>query len=173
MRSLTTRPSTEVVSRFAAAIRRNHALEHATVHVLTGLLPTLRVVGRTTARGFYLYGDVDTRLVERAAKEAVERLGAEPELAVHPRCGTNLAVTGLLSGLAAFAVGSLKTRSRLSLLPQVLLASLWAVLVAQPLGLALQKTLTTSPDVAGAVLGPVRKEQHGKLTVHFVPLSWE
>jgi len=96
----------------------------------------------------------------------------EPDLAVHSRCGTNLAVTALLSGLAAFAAGSFRSRSRLTLLPQVLLASLWGVLIAQPLGLAVQKTLTTSPDVEGAIIGPIRGERHGKLSVHFVPISW-
>ncbi len=153
-------------------IRRNHALEHATVHHLGRTRPSLRLVGRSTAGGFYLYGDVDRSTIERAATEAVRELGADPALAVHPRCGTNLAVTGLLAGLAAFAVDSSRHRPRLALLPQVLLASLWAVLLAQPLGAAVQRSLTTSPDVAGARLGPVERRP-GRTPTHFVPIFWD
>jgi len=161
------------LSRLMRNIRRNHALEHATVHVLSRSLPSLRVVGRTTPMGFYLYGDIDTELVEEAVREAVDTLKENPDLAVHSRCGTSLAVTAMLAGLAAFAAESLPARSRWMKLPSVLLASLWGVLVAQPLGLAMQRTITTDSDVEGAVVGPVRKETVRGVTTHFVPIWWE
>jgi len=44
----------EIIER----IRRNHALEHATLHVLESQRPNLRAGGRATAHGFYLYGDL-------------------------------------------------------------------------------------------------------------------
>ena len=154
-------------------IRRNHALEHATVHLLARRAPTLHVVGRTVARGFYLYGDVDTQSLRQAAEEALTELGREPELAVHPRCGTNLAITALVAGLAAFVAGSTRGRSRLATLPRVLMASLWGVLLAQPLGHIVQRELTTDPNVAGGRIGEIRRTQSGKMTAHFVPISWE
>ncbi len=152
-------------------MRGNHALEHATVHLMVRRDPKVKVVGRTTPSGFYLYGPEDTALVESSAKEALARLAADPDLAVHPRCGTNLAVTGVLAGLAGFAAGGGRARGRIAALPQVLLASLWAVMIAQPLGLLVQKYVTTSPSVGGAVLGAIRR-QEGKPVVHFVPVVW-
>ena len=161
------------VSKMLAVIRRNHAMEHATVHILGEHLPTLRMVGRTTYGGFYLYGDVDTSLLARAVHDAAERLKNDADLAVHPRCGTNLAVTAMLAGLAAFVAGSVRTRSRLATLPQVLLASLWGVLLAQPLGYMVQRELTTSARVEGVRVGSMQRSQVGKVVVHFVPLTWE
>ncbi|MFQ5813711.1 MAG: DUF6391 domain-containing protein, partial [Anaerolineae bacterium] len=86
-----------------ARIRRNHALEHATIHVLTEYKPRRDLVGRTTAWGFYLFGEVETEEVAVAVSEALARLRrGEHSLAVHPRCGTNLATAGVLAGLSSF-----------------------------------------------------------------------
>ncbi len=70
-------------------VRRNHALEHATIHVLSRRYRDLHVMGRSTPNGFILYGDLPTDAVYEAAQEALERLRAgERHLAVHPACGT-------------------------------------------------------------------------------------
>ena len=69
-------------------IRRNHALEHATIHVLTQYNPRRHLVGRTTASGFYIYGEVEIEEVAAAVSEALARLrGGEHDLAVHPQIG--------------------------------------------------------------------------------------
>jgi hypothetical protein len=155
-------------------VRRNHALEHATVHLLGRRLPTLHLVGRTTPGGFYLYGDVDLEALRETAEEALMQLPREPGLAVHPRCGTNLAVTAIVAGCAAFgAAGPVRGRPRIASLPQVLMASLWGVLLAQPLGLLVQKYLTTSANVEGGHIGTIRSTRAGQLNMHFVPLTWE
>lgn len=153
--------------------RSNHGLEHATVHILSRGHTNLKVVGRTTPRGFYLYGDLDTAEVERAARQALAELPTDPDLAVHARCGTNLAVTALAAGFAAFAATAIPRRPRFSLLPQALLASLSATLLAQPLGAAVQRNVTTSPVVAGASIGAVQRTASGGMTTHFVPVLWE
>ena len=81
-------------------IRRNHGLEHATIHVLSEKNPRLSIVGRSDLGGFTLYGEVETDQVIYAADEALNRLRAgQAELAIHPRCGTILATTGILTGL--------------------------------------------------------------------------
>ncbi|MBE9507029.1 MAG: hypothetical protein IMY86_03185, partial [Chloroflexi bacterium] len=41
-------------------VRRNHALEHATMHVLSERYRNLRLVGRSSLWGFYIYGNVPT-----------------------------------------------------------------------------------------------------------------
>jgi hypothetical protein len=157
-----------------AAIRQNHALEHATIHVLTQRNPYLHLVGRTTPRGFLIYGKVDTELLAEAASEGLARLrNGENGLAVHPRCGTNIATAGVLAGLSAFAVTSVRSKPRLARLPQVLLATTAAIIVAQPLGLVLQEYLTTSPRVERVRIEKITRQVMGKITVHRVDLGRE
>lgn len=136
-------------SPFIASIRRNHGLEHATIHILSRRNNNLSLVGRSDWNGFTLYGPVDTAEVRHAATEALHRLRrGESELAVHPRCGTVLATTGLLTGLAAFLAVSLDggsgRRFRWGSIPAVVLAATAAAILAQPLGMLFQKRVTIS-----------------------------
>lgn len=127
-------------------VRQNHALEHATVTILTNELPGLSVSARSNTRGFMIFADLDPIIVRRAADEAMERLLAgEANLAIHPNCGTNLAV-----GMSLALVGSLwsltamRQRTRLATAVGSAFASF---LVARPLGALAQKYLTTQPDL--------------------------
>src|SRR5574341_899273 len=101
-------------------IRRNHGIEHATVHVLVQRHPNIQLVGRADTKGFNIYGDVPTGALASAAAEALRRLkSGEGELAVHPRCGTNLVVAGLLTAVAA--VSALGRRPSFRKIPDVIL----------------------------------------------------
>src|SRR5450432_4134839 len=78
--------------------RRNHGLEHATIHILSQRVSNLKMAGRSTDSGFVLLGDAPTEQVEAAVREALRRMSAgEHGLAVHPNCGTNLVTTGLMT----------------------------------------------------------------------------
>jgi len=155
-----------------ARIRRNHALEHATIHVLTQRNPRRYFVGRTTTGGFYLFGEVETEEVAAAVSEALARLRrGEHDLAVHPRCGTNLATAGLLAGLFSFVAMSGRSKSRLAKLPKVLLAATIAVIAAQPLGLALQEYVTTLPEVEGVTVEEITRLQRGQAVAHQVRIK--
>lgn len=152
-----------------ARIRRNHGLEHATIHVLTQQNAGLRVVGRTTPSGFYLYGNLTTKQVRAAVEEALTRLQqGETHLAVHANCGTNLATAGLLAGLAAFVALLPRTRRRLDQLPFSILAATLAIIAAQPLGIILQSQVTTSPDVRNLIVKRITRWQQNRFTVHRV-----
>ncbi len=77
-------------------VRKNHALEHATIHVLEELVP-VKLSGVSNPNGFVIQGVSDPYLVLQAAHEAKRRLlSGEKDLAVHPRCGTTSVVTGLV-----------------------------------------------------------------------------
>ncbi len=143
------------------SVRRNHALEHATIAVLASKLGhDIRLVGRATFNGFYLYGEMDEAQVRDCAAEALARLrGGEGYLAISPMCGTNLAVAGLLAGLSSLI--ALGNRNRLQRTPNVLLASMLAVLAAQPLGGLAQKHLTTHPDLSDTELVSIRRGGRG------------
>ncbi len=132
-------------------IRRNHALEHATIHLLSHRYPRRSFIGRSDAGGFYLYGHVETSVLEETVKEALERLRlGEHQLAIHPNCGTNLATSALLAGgtsyLALLGTEGEGWRRRLDRLPNAILLTMGALLLAQPLGQAAQKHLTVQAN---------------------------
>jgi hypothetical protein len=139
-----------MISRFIADIRRNHALEHATVSLLLGRVgPDLRVAGRASGDGFFLYANLPQSLLAECATEALSRLQrGEAFWAVTPHCGTNIATTSVLATLAASTVlGSDGKRS--DRFGMAVVASMVAVIAAQPIGRLIHKYLTTSPDLAG------------------------
>jgi hypothetical protein len=155
-----------------ATVRRNHGLEHATVHILTADDPSLQVVGRADTKGFNIYGSISSKKLYAAAQHALKRLqDGESNLAIHPRCGTNLVVAGLLTALAAaLAIGR---KPRLDKLPNVILATTFAAFIAQPLGLSLQQHVTTSPDARGARITGIQERDWGKVHGQHVDIEWD
>jgi hypothetical protein len=164
-------------SAFITKIRRNHGLEHATIHVLSKRINNLSIVGRSDWKGFTLYGSVDTAEVRYAANEALRRLrSGEAELAVHPRCGTVLAVTGLLTALATFVAIGLDNREphsrfRWSSIPAAILAATGAALLAQPLGMAVQQKYTTSGYPGNLQIRSITINPDAKVVTHRVETS--
>ena len=155
-------------------IRQNHALEHATMHMLSRRNPYARLVGRSTISGFLIYGTVDTREVAAATTEALVRLQqGEAYLAVHPRCGTNLAVTSILAGTAAFGATLGRPRSKLDRLPLALTAATLAAIAAQPLAHAIQQYVTTTPELDGVYIADVVLQERGKVVSHKVIIERE
>jgi hypothetical protein len=164
-------PRTWIGARMVDRTRRNHGLEHATVTVLTQKHPGLRLAGRSTPFGFYIYGRVETEALRAAVAEALGRLKAgELHLAVHPNCGTNLIAKGLAAGLTSYFsfLGANTTTSRLRRLPRVAVLSGLALMLAQPLGLALQRHLTTSAEIRDMRIVSLKRSDRGGLVTHFV-----
>lgn len=129
-------------------VRQNHALEHATITILSTYIPDLRISARSNSRGFTIFGDVDLGQLRRALDEALRRLQAgEAELAIHPNCGTNLVV-----GVSFLTIGTIlgmtsgRTRTRMA---SAVFSSVAGVVAARPLGQIVQKYITTLPDLRG------------------------
>jgi hypothetical protein len=133
---------------FGRRIRQNHALEHATITILSGMIPNLRISARSSSRGFIIFGDVDLGLLRRALDEALRRLQAgEAELAIHPNCGTNLVVgVSLLTAGTLLGMASSKTRTRLA---STVFSSVAGLAAARPVGEYVQRHFTTLPDLQG------------------------
>jgi hypothetical protein len=156
--------------------RRNHGLEHATIHILSQRVKNLHMAGRSTDSGFVLLGDAPTAQIEAAAAEALRRMrGGEHHLAVHPNCGTNLVTTGLMTTLAAMiGLTGASRRDAWNRLPMVMVLVMVALIFSQPLGLSLQKYITTDGDPADLeILSITRSEvqtplNSNPLTVHRV-----
>ena len=143
--------------------RRNHALEHATIHILSAKYPDRHLAGHSNPTGYYILGNVTTEDLQSAVKEAWTRLRAgESGLAIHAGCGTNFATTALLAGsLAWFPLSGQKSmRRRFWLMPFAVAFGVLGYLLSQPLGPILQAKVTTEPDLGDmqieAVI-PVRK----------------
>jgi len=152
-----------MVKQLINRVRRNHALEHATIAVMLNRLGPMRIIGRAVPDGFYIYADVDAERLSEYSGEALRRLqDGEAHLAVSPLCGTNLVVAGLLAGVGSYLAASSGRRS-LDRLATSTLAALVGVIAAQPLGRLAQKHYTTSPDLAGVRIVDVRPMGRGKV----------
>jgi hypothetical protein len=130
-------------------VRRNHGLEHATIHVLAEKNPKRSIAGHSDVGGFWLLGEVTAGEVKDASSEALHRLqGGESSLAIHPNCGTNLVTSSMAAGVAgALAMsGTRSGRDRLERLPLAGLLAMAALLMARPLGTRVQQRITTSGE---------------------------
>ena len=157
-----------------AALRRNHALEHATLHVLSERNPRLRLMGRSDWSGFTLYGAADIEQVADALTTALDRLQAgESALAIHPRCGTNVAAGVTLAGLASYVAlsGRQKTWWRKALRLALGLGA--ALAIAPSLGLKLQEHVTTSAEAGALRVAGVRRQQVGAVVLHRITTRQE
>lgn len=143
-----------MLHRWAEAIRRNHALEHATVAVLLARHGPTRLAGRASYDGFLLLGDITDDEITSSAREALRRLQAgQAALAVSPMCGTNVAVAGLVAAAAATTVMSFGKHGRFS---NAFMAAMVGIVASQPLGRLVQEYLTTNPDLANVEVVGIR-----------------
>ncbi|HET9920155.1 MAG TPA: DUF6391 domain-containing protein [Ktedonobacteraceae bacterium] len=149
------------------AVKQNHALEHATIVLLSKKYPDVRFAGISFAAGFFVFGDVPTEAILPAAEEALTLLRTtQPELAVHERCGTNLAVAGMLTGLSAMTVA--KMRRPFNTANNVILASTAALVLARPLGLTVQRYFTTQTPNPSMTIKGVKPMTLFGTPAHFV-----
>lgn len=151
-------------------VRRNHGLEHASIHVLSEKNSRRSVAGHSDPGGFWLFGDLETEEVRAAVDEALTRLRAgERHLAIHPNCGTNLVTSGLLAGMAgalAMSGAGPRTRQRLERLPLAGLLATFALLAARPLGTRLQQRITTSGDPGELEIVEIQPGMRGGMRAH-------
>ena len=155
------------------ALRENHALEHATVSLLTQKLGFgERIIGTSTFDGFYIYGNISSDTVREAATEALSRLqNGERELAISPFCGTTAVVAGALAGITCFL--ALGDKHRGKRLPLAILAATGAIIAAQPIGRAAQRYVTTSSDLSGVSIKRITRRGTAPRTLHKIETTRE
>lgn len=159
-----------MLSNLISRTRRNHGLEHATIHMLSQKKTGFSAQGNSTPYGFYLniYGDVSEEEVRNAVHEAHSRMkNGETHLAVHPNCGTVLLTTATMSALAAQATFSMEQRRQrsgkmslpvlLNALPAAILAVTTMLIVSRPVGMALQQHFTTDGNLGDLKVVDIRK----------------
>jgi Domain of unknown function (DUF6391) len=147
-------------------LRRNHALEHATIVVMMEREPGRKLNGFSTDDGFFVQGVRSISEVESAAREAMRRLqSGEKRLAIHRNCGTTIVAANLLAAvlfLVTLGLGFLYLGGSylyLMILGSVLLAFALRI----PLSLILQRFVTTDANLTNAEVGWVEPAQPGDL----------
>jgi ABC-type transport system involved in cytochrome bd biosynthesis fused ATPase/permease subunit len=153
-------------------IRRNHALEHATMQILAQKNARLSLFGYSDLEGFSVVGNLSTDELQAAVNEALKRLKAgEWELAIHPHCGTNFVAGGVVAGALAWlamARSSGGLNKRLERLPVVMALVTLGTMLAQPLGPWLQAKVTTQAQVGELEVVSVTRYQREGAPVHKV-----
>lgn len=167
-------------------LRQVHALEHATVWVLgesdsDQITSTSKnrqfdnelLGGLSTEQGFYLYGQVSIASLQRAVRVALQRLtGGESDLAVHPRCGTNVSVKMLLTVGLALGIHFLLPRGPIEQLLGLGVAATTATQLAPELGILAQRYVTTAIPFNLAIEDiTVTRDDWGQ-SAHFVRVRW-
>jgi len=143
--------------------RRNHALEHATLHLLARKYH-VPMAGHSNPTGFFLLGDIQLEDIADAATEALARLkSGESGLAIHEGCGTNLVAAALLPATFAWAPlrGAKSPRWRLLLIPFALAFAVFGYFLSKPLGPWLQKYITTEADLGNMQIMDIRFVRKG------------
>ncbi len=149
--------------------RRNHGLEHATIHLLSRRYPGKFFAGHSDGGGFWLIGEVGTEELADIVSEALDRLQkGESNLALHPNCGTNFVTYGLFAGLGAFfaLLGARRTRDKIDRLPLVVLMATLGLMLGQPAAYNLQKKITTSGEPGNLKVLQIIRSQNGQLVSH-------
>jgi hypothetical protein len=169
-------------------LRQVHALEHATVWVLSESknlnTPTQGITslqidnellgGLSTDQGFYLYGKVNISNLRRAVTLALHRLtSGEWDLAVHPRCGTNLSVAMLLTAGLAVGVHLLVPFRPIEQIVGLGLAATTAAEIAPDVGALAQRYLTTAIPFNLAIENITLTRDSWGREAHFVRVRWQ
>lgn len=167
-------------------LRQVHALEHATVWVLSEMQDKNRLDwdreaqpdnenlgGLSTDQGFYLYGQVNPIDLKKAVRQALHRFKeGEWNLAVHPRCGTNLSVAMLVTGGLAFGIHLLLPKGPIEQLLGLGVAAACAFQVSPDLGRDAQKYLTTSIPFNLELVDVTPTKDFWGRSAYFVRVQW-
>ena len=159
-----------MASNILDSVRRNHALEHATVTLLLEAGSPTPLGGYSTSGGFLIFGRASLEEVQAAARQALAALKAgREELAISPHCGTNIATAALLGGLLARAI--LSRGRRIVRLPVAIAAMIGVGFLSRPIGNALQRHFTTLAELDDVEITRVRRLWAGGLSVYRVSTS--
>jgi len=168
-----------LIEQLLNRLRRNHALEHATINLLSRRHPGAHLVGVSGPQGFTLYSSMGAEDIIPVAREALRALrSGDAALAVHENCGTNLVITAVLTTLATilglrYVPGGARTATRdtdrawwnfLERLPHAILLNAMALVVAMPVARWVQTNVTTSPDVEGLEIVSFFTDSQGGLS---------
>ena len=156
-----------MISELLNSIRKNHAMEHATI----GLLLEERkvqgpIAGYATPLGFFVIGKVHSNDLDEAANSAITRLqNGESDLALSPFCGTNLLVAATLASLSVIL--TMRGKSTIKKIPAAISSTLLGLVASQPIGRLIQQHFTTKARIGNSAVKSVNSFGN----IHFVRTS--
>lgn len=170
-----------MVSQLISRIRRNHGLEHATIHVLSEKHKGFSAQGNSHHLGFSLniYGNLTEEQVKTAVFEAHRRLqNGEHHLAVHPNCGTVLLTTAAMTTLAAqitLAVEQKRNGRDQSHTPTTFFNAIYSailpvtmtLIISRPIGMFLQSRYTVDGRIGDMEIVSIEKVPPSPVTRFF------
>src|ERR671938_418529 len=147
-------------------LRRNHALEHATIAVMMEREPGRKFNGFSTDDGFFVQGVRSIDEVDGAARDALRRLrSGEKKLAVHRNCGTTIVAANLLAAVFFLCALGLGLYLGWDVYLLILGGIVLSLVLRVPLSLFLQRFVTTNADLSNAEVGWVEhvrpRDLHG------------
>ncbi|VEP15019.1 conserved hypothetical protein [Hyella patelloides LEGE 07179] len=160
-------------------LRQVHALEHATVWVLSSLNQNQSqddetIGGLSTEQGFFLYGKINPLQLRKAVKLALMRLQkGEWDLAIHPRCGTNASVATMLTTGMVLTTHLVLPKEPFTQLLGISLAGITANYFAPEIGMSVQRYFTTAIPFNLQIRKISQTVDRGGRPAHFISLKWQ
>lgn len=152
-------------------MRKNHALEHTTINLLESAAPRSSFSGYSIHNGFWILGHSDIQTIQETVDLALAKLrNGQKQLAIHPSCGTNLMMSGLLTAVGALVAlrGTKKESERISRLSSLVLISGAMLQLSKPLGPWVQANVTVDPDMTGMSVIGIDAGEIGNVPYYFV-----
>ena len=138
-------------------VRRNHAIEHATVTLLLERGSRAPMGGYSISTGFVIWSRAPLDEVANASYDALDLLKAgNSDLAISPFCGTNIVTYALVGALAAKIFAG-RRNTFWSVLRGSVAALVAASFLGRPLGRLFQRHCTTLPYVESVQILEIRQ----------------
>ena len=155
-------------------VRRNHALEHATINLISQRHPEAQVVGFSGPLGFTLYTSLPAKAVVPVIPQALTRIQQdEPQLRIHANCGTNIVVKAMMTTLATLiGLGHAEKRTwrdHVERLPNMVMLNVLALTLSDPIAFWMQANVTTAADVSRMEIASILSDTQGtyqRIRVH-------
>ena len=126
-------------------LRKNHALEHATVNVLEQEYGYTNLKKYATNEGFYIMGSNNTIEIKSAARRGLALMkNGKSNLAIHNHCGTSIIVANFISAIIFLLL--LFYSGHFSIF-YMIIAILLSHLLGPYFGKIVQQYFTTTPEV--------------------------
>ena len=153
--------------------RRNHAIEHATVSILTEQKLKSAILGFAIPSGFIIYSKSDKDEILSAANHGLKLMkSGVSEISISKFCGTNLVVAAMLTGVSTILLGKILGKKSKNIL-NITNGFLLSALLSKPIGQLVQKYVTTDPNVKNIQIGNSRSLKVGTFHVHFISTNYD
>ena len=154
-------------------VRRNHAIEHATVSILTEQKIKSAVIGFAIPSGFIIYSKSDKDEILSAANHGLKLMKSGiSEISISQFCGTNLVVAALLTGVSTLLLGKILGKKSKNIL-NITNGFLLSALLSKPIGRIVQKYVTTDSNVKNIQIKNIVSLKIGTFHINFISTTYD